>query len=93
MEVDNGREEEKNEVLLTQSQALVQELKQFLPLAKERQFGKKELIFGLQQILKKYKLLKNTAFQVAINHVIETDCENTCSIHLSADDVSVLWIS
>ena len=53
---------------------------------------KEKLINSLQLLLQKYPAIKNSQYKESLTNVIVTQCENRCSIHLSAEDVEGLWL-
>jgi hypothetical protein len=52
---------------------------------------KKALLSGLQKLLNKYALLKDSDFKNDINKTITAVCENNCSILLSEEEAGSLW--
>ncbi|MEP7145192.1 MAG: hypothetical protein ABI707_20065 [Ferruginibacter sp.] len=57
-----------------------------------RNFPREELLLSLQLQLQQQSALKDSIHKERINDFIIEACENYCSIHLSADEVSALWI-
>jgi hypothetical protein len=57
-----------------------------------RNFPKEELLLSLQLKLQQYPALNDNTNKEKINHFIKTECINYCSIHLSSEEVSALWI-
>jgi hypothetical protein len=55
------------------------------------QYNKTELQYGLQLLLKKYAVLKNSEVQTDITKTIISECENNCSIVLSDEEAGMLW--
>ncbi|GAB2821253.1 hypothetical protein [Ferruginibacter profundus] len=55
------------------------------------QYNKTELQYGLQLLLKKYAVLKNSEMQPDITKTIISECENNCSIVLSDEEAGMLW--
>lgn len=53
--------------------------------------NKTELQYGLQLLLKKYAVLKNSEVQADITKTIISECENNCSIVLSDEEAGMLW--
>lgn len=68
------------------------ELQQTIQKASTHVYKKEELIFSLQLVLKKYPQLRDTNFTEAINNLIATECQNSCSIPLNEDEVNMLWL-
>lgn len=57
-----------------------------------RNFPKEELLLSLKLKLQNHLALKDSIHQESINNFIIAQCENYCSMHLSGDEVSALWI-
>ena len=84
--------ESRAEVHNTQiEQAALDEVKAYITQAAQYNTIKEELLFSLQNILKKYPMQGNTPLQHTLNNLIALECANKCSIHLSEDEVSGLW--
>lgn len=69
---------------------LTDEIKAFAASA-GNQYNKTELQYGLQLLLKKYAVLKNSEIKAGITKTIINECENNCSIVLSDEEVGMLW--
>lgn len=69
---------------------LTDEIKAFAASA-GNQYNKTELQYGLQLLLKKYAVLKNSEAQAGITKTIISECENNCSIVLSDEEAGMLW--
>ncbi len=69
---------------------LTDEIKAFAASA-GNQYNKTELQYGLQLLLKKYVVLKNSEVQADITKTIISECENNCSIVLSDEEAGMLW--
>ncbi len=54
--------------------------------------NKNELLFALQQSLKKYNQWDEPDFRDMIHEFISAESKSKCSIHLSDDDLRVLWL-
>jgi len=52
---------------------------------------KSEVLYGLHRILQKYPSLRNSEYKESISNVIAIECENICSIHLSAGELKDVW--
>jgi hypothetical protein len=72
-------------------QNLIDELQAYFTQSGSLMPVKEELTYAIERILKKYPGIKNTPSQSSINTLIAMNCENYCSIHLSAEEVSMLW--
>lgn len=70
----------------------VEEIKYSLNQAAENNLIKQELLYSLQQLAKKYTNIKATSFQSFITHYILVECSNYSSIHLSEEDLDMLWV-
>lgn len=67
--------------------ACMDELNAFFDAARSRKWQQEELLQALRRILSKYPTLKDSEYKVSLGHVIATQCERHCSIHLKAGDV------
>lgn len=72
--------------------AALGELDAFFNEAKSRKWTKEELLFALQQILKKYNSLQASEFQDAISKLIISQAENKCSVHLDVEGIGYVWL-
>ena len=68
------------------------EVKAFMKQAGKDKLDKNDIIQSLQLLLKKYPTLKDSASQESIQNLIVNECTSYCSIHLSDEELSVLWI-
>ncbi|MGC4102317.1 hypothetical protein [Ferruginibacter sp.] len=50
-----------------------------------------EVLLGLQKIISKYSVLKDSAYKNEINSTIAMSCENNCAIALDEEDMAFLW--
>ena len=90
---DEDDEQELLEINVTpDAHALAGDIKEQIIIAQEKEWVKEELMFALQQIIKAYPQLKETSFKKEINNLIASECENHCSIHLSAEELNMLWV-
>ena len=71
--------------------ACMDELNAFFENSKKSKAVKSELMFGLYTILQKYPSLRNSDYKESLTNVIATQCENICSIHLSAEELKGVW--
>jgi len=70
---------------------LTNEITNAFKYASSHNLIRQEIIYALQQIVSKYSSIKNSPFKsFATNHIL-TECANYCSIHLSEEDLRVLW--
>lgn len=85
VEQDVNTDEEK---LYNNANNLIAELK----LLFAKKYVKEELIVALQQKLKSYNFLKETAYQASINNFIELEAENKSSLYLSEEELRIVWM-
>jgi hypothetical protein len=71
--------------------ACMDELNAFFENSKKSKAVKSEVLFALHSLLQKYPSLKNSEYRQSITNVIATQCENICSIHLSAEELKGVW--
>lgn len=71
--------------------ACMDELNAFFENNKKSKAVKSEVMFALHSLLQKYPALKNSDYRQSITNVIATQCENICSIHLSAEELKGVW--
>jgi hypothetical protein len=73
---------------------LYDEIKAILVASNNANLSKETLLFNLQQLLsnERFRHVTKTTFQNMINDFIVQHCINICSIHLSGEDMEVLWI-
>lgn len=72
-------------------QFLVDEVQAFLEAAQQLGYTKEQIIPSLRQLLTKFPSLKYSPYQTSVLNLIAFECENKCSIHLSADDLTKVW--
>lgn len=77
--------------LFHEVEKLTAKLKETIADASSKNYHREEFIFLLQLILKEYPHLKGSPFQVAINNLILSECEKYGSLHLSAEELVMLW--
>ena len=70
----------------------VQEIKEFITDIANRSYVKEEIIMGLQIITRNYKKLYGSPYQQSVNDFILNKCEESCAIHLSAEDLKRIWL-
>ena len=83
-----GNEEVQREEVAGNAQLVIDEIKTVFAGRESRN----ELIHGLQGKLKKYNQWDEPGFREIINAFITAESENKCSIHLSEEDLSALWL-
>lgn len=72
-------------------EACMDELNAFFENQKKTKAVKSELMLSLYTILQKYPSLRNSDYKESLTNVIATECENICSIHLSAEELKGVW--
>jgi hypothetical protein len=80
------------EGLISAAQALNDEAIAYLEQAGLNGSIKDEIVYCLQQIIKKFPILKYTAHQPAINKLIQSECTNNCSLSLDEQDINNVWL-
>lgn len=71
--------------------ACMDELNAYFENQKASKPIKSEMMFALYSVLQKYPSLRNSDYKESITNVIATQCENICSIHLSAEELKGVW--
>lgn len=71
--------------------ACMDELNAFFENQKASKAVKSEVLNALHGVLQKYPLLRNSDYKESITNVIVMQCENICSIHLSAEELKGVW--
>jgi hypothetical protein len=71
--------------------ACMDELNAFFENQKSSKAVKSEVMYALYGILQKYPSLRNCDYKESITNVIALQCENICSIHLSAEELKGVW--
>jgi len=90
---DANEKAEIREINLTpMAHELADEIEVLINEAGEKKFGRPEILFGLKQIIKSFKSLNNTFYQDNINNLIAQQCETSCSITLSEEEIKALWL-
>ncbi|MDB5198735.1 MAG: hypothetical protein JWO92_698 [Chitinophagaceae bacterium] len=72
-------------------QSLSDEIQALLGEAGNNRLNKDEIITALKLLIAKYSVLRNSSLRESIQNLIQTECEMNCSIHLSEEELSVLW--
>ena len=63
------------------------ELTAFFEEAKYKKWDKNELLNSLRRLFGKYSSLNTTEFYGLLTHIVVSQCESNCSIHLNAEEV------
>lgn len=71
--------------------SLVEELKNFITDAKKRKLAKQEVLDYIQLFFKQYPSVKDSAFRLAVNELIVTECETLDAIDITQAEVEELW--
>jgi len=88
----NGQTEtSETDILFQEVEELATKVKEAIANASSKNFNREEFIFLLQLTLKEHLHLKGSPFQVALNNLIISECERYGSIHLSAEELLMLW--
>jgi hypothetical protein len=67
-------------------------LQNLIKTGANRNFPKEEILLSLQLKLQQFPALKESVHKEQINQFILTAFESICSIHLSGEEISALWI-
>jgi hypothetical protein len=74
------------------AESCLDEINAFFEQTRRTKCVKEELIYSLQLVLKKYHWLKASVYKETVSNVIVSQAEHHCSIHLSAEEVSHVWL-
>ncbi len=80
--------EDQPDEMMSTAQHIIEEIN---PVFNNRH-NKNELILALQLQLKKYNQWDEPDFRETVNGFIAAESKTKCSIHLSDDDLRVLWL-
>jgi hypothetical protein len=69
-----------------------EEIKYLLEQAAANNIIKQEVLYSLQQLAKKYFQIKASPFQSFITNYILVESSNYSSIHISEEDLEMLWV-
>ncbi len=84
-------ESSETDILFQEVEELATKLKEAIANASSKNLNREEFIFLLHLTLKEYPHLKGSPFQVALNNLIVSEFERYGSIHLSAEELLMLW--
>ncbi|SHN20773.1 hypothetical protein [Flavobacterium xinjiangense] len=70
---------------------LVKKLKDLVEDALQRKFPKKEFMYYLSIVLNEFQTVKNSPFRSSICELIVSECDKLERIHLTQQEVDVLW--
>jgi hypothetical protein len=74
------------------AQSLSDEIRAYLNEAGSNKIQKEEALKSLKIIVAKYPALKGSPFREFIQQVTEKEFETNCSVRLSEEEISELWI-
>lgn len=72
--------------------ALMDELSAYFAEAKKSKVIKEEALFALQRMVSKYPSLRTSTYKESLTNVMVSEAALHCSLHLSADDISKVWL-
>ncbi|MET0636127.1 MAG: hypothetical protein ABWZ25_08855 [Chitinophagaceae bacterium] len=72
--------------------AMADEIGHFLSQSAENGNLKKEIMFGLRQIVNKYPSLQSSAYRPELEQMISFECQTKCSIHLNGEEIQQVWL-
>jgi len=73
--------------------SLVDEIQAFFEAAAPNQFTKEFLLQVLRELTRKYPGVRGSAYQHSVSNLIVFLAEQTCSLHLSAEEVKGVWLT
>jgi hypothetical protein len=76
-----------------QLKSLIEDVTNFLQDIAGKSYVKEEIIMGLQVFMCDYKEFADTAHQPDINEFIVAEVDNYCSVDLTSEEVSRVWLS
>lgn len=75
-----------------QVQACTDELSAYFLEAGRSKGSKEEMLFALSKILSKYPALRSSEYADSLQNLICSEAEHHCSLHLSREDISKVWL-
>lgn len=95
LETPNGIPSSLNETHTDQAfqdvEDLVEKLKNLVVDASQRKLPKKEFMYYLIMVLNEFQTVKNSPFRASICELIVSECDKLERIHLTQQEVDVLW--
>lgn len=85
----NSADEEKNSA----APKLLLDIQSIIKSGASRNFMKEELLLALKLHLQQLEGLSDNISKETISNFIKIQCEKYCSIHLSVEEINVLWIN
>ena len=73
-------------------QSMADEVGHFLLQSAENGHLKNEVMFGLNQIVKKYPSLQLSPYRPELEQMISFECQTKCSIHLNEEEIQQVWL-
>ena len=70
---------------------LVKKLKDLVADALQRKFPKKEFMYYLSIVLNEFQTVKNSPFRSSICELVVSECDKLERIHVTQQEVDVLW--
>ena len=89
---DNESQDETTD-LPGEVQSIASEMTAFLEQAKYAGSLKEEILFGTQQIIKKYPAMKDSSYQEGLNKLLAFEAKTKCAVHLSHEELRQVWLS
>ncbi|MES2648082.1 MAG: hypothetical protein V4717_14490 [Bacteroidota bacterium] len=86
---DSNLKEYENELSIVINN-LVNEIRVYLQQSAAENCRKEDLLQMLPLLLKKYPV-KNSGYQLGISNLISAECEMTCNIHMTPDELTQIW--
>lgn len=73
---------------------LMDEMNAFIHQAGYNRSPKEEILFGLQKLVtsERFESIDKSLWKDRIDDLIINECQSNCSIHLSEEDLRVLWL-
>lgn len=72
--------------------ACTDELSAYFQEASRSKGSKEEMLYALSKILSKYSALRSSEYADSLQNLIRSEAEHHCSLHLSAEDISKVWL-
>ena len=95
LETPNGIPSSLNETHTDQAfqdvEDLVEKLKNLVADALQRKLPKKEFMYYLSLVLNEFPTMKNSPFRSSICELVVSECDKLERIHLTQQEVDVLW--
>ena len=93
----SGSQQKENNLLAPETSpeaiSLIDEVQAYFEGAGKKDYTKAEVLRSLETIIKKYATVHGSVYQYSVNNLILFLAEQSCSLHLSADDVQGVWVA